>query len=224
MTRSRARTGRSGFTLFEVIVVVAAIAILALILTPLVRNFLADSRVSRAHGDVETIAAAVATLHTDTTRWPYTNANGPAGVSVTRLVSSPHVATGTAEGAGSDAARWGTWGTAKHLGDFLYWNNPDNDSGADGANANEADADYATSGPNAWKGPYLESYDVDDPWGHAYVVNVRYLPGGGYEGDQRHRVLVLSAGPDGRWSTPLSDGVTEEIRGDDIGYVVHVTD
>lgn len=219
----RARRGESGFTMLELIVVVAAIAILAAILTPMVLKLIDDARVSRAQNEVEAIATAVATLYKDTARWPYTNANGPSGTSVARLVSSTNVVTAAAAGGGTGAASWGTYGTSKHLGDFLYWNNPDNDSRADGRNANQANGDYATTGSNSWKGPYLESYDVDDPWGHAYVVNVRFLPGGGYTGTQRHKVMVVSAGPDGLWSTPFSDTVTETVMGDDIAHVIHVT-
>lgn len=217
------RPGDSGFTMLELIVVVAAIAILAAILTPMVLKLIDDARVSRAQNEVEAIATAVSALYKDTARWPYTNANGPTGNAVSRLIGSTNVPTLAASGAGTGAAGWGTTGTAKPLGDFLYWNNPDNDSRADGRNANQANADYATSGEGSWKGPYLEDYDVEDPWGHAYVVNVRYLPGGSYSGTQRHKVMVISAGPDGLWSTPFDDATTEAVQGDDIAHVIHVT-
>jgi len=219
----RSRKPDAGFTMLELIVVVAAIAILAAILTPMVLKLIDDSRISRAQKETESIATALAALYKDTAKWPYTNADGPAGSSVSRLVGSSVVPTGAAAGAGSNAARWGTYGTAKHLGDFLYWNNPDDDSQADGTNANQASADYPTNGERAWEGPYMEAYDLEDPWGNGYVVNSRYFPGGAYGGSQRHKVLVLSAGPDGLWSTPFNDGVTETIMGDDIGHVIHVT-
>lgn len=217
------RRGDSGFTMLELIVVVAAIAILAAILTPMVLKLIDDARVSRAQNEVEAIATAVSALYKDTARWPYTNANGPTGNAVSRLIGSTNVPTVAASGAGTGAAGWGSNGTAKQLGDFLYWNNPDNDSRADGRNANQANADYATSGEGSWKGPYLEDYEIEDPWGHAYVVNVRYLPGGSYSGTQRHKVMVISAGPDGLWSTPFDDATTETVQGDDIAHVIHVT-
>ena len=94
--------------------------------------------------------------------------------------------------------------------------------GATGASADEAGADYPTSGTGAWKGPYVPNYDIVDPWGNAYVVNVRYLPGGKYTGSVWHKTIVLSAGPDGQWQTPYSDAQTEEILGDDIGHIMHV--
>ncbi|MEZ5063225.1 MAG: type II secretion system protein GspG [bacterium] len=222
MITTRSRSSKdAGFTMLELIVVVAAIAILAAILTPMVLKLIDDSRITRAKSETESIAVALSALYKDTAQWPYTNANGPSGNSVSRLIGSTNVATGAATGAGAGAANWGTYGTSKPLGDFLYWNNPDDNSSATGSNADESQ-DYATTGEAAWKGPYLDAYDVEDPWGHAYVVNVRYLPGGSYGGAVRHKVMVLSAGPDGRWSTPFSDATTETIMGDDIGHVVYV--
>ena len=222
MITTRSRSSKdAGFTMLELIVVVAAIAILAAILTPMVLKLIDDSRITRAKSETESIAVALSALYKDTAQWPYTNANGPSGNSVSRLIGSTNVATGAATGAGAGAANWGTYGTSKPLGDFLYWNNPDDNSSATGNNADESQ-DYATTGEAAWKGPYLDNYDVEDPWGHAYVVNVRYLPGGAYGGAVRHKVMVLSAGPDGRWSTPFSDATTETVMGDDIGHVVYV--
>jgi prepilin-type N-terminal cleavage/methylation domain-containing protein len=217
----RVRHSRRGFTMVELIVVLAAIAILAAILTPMVLKLIDDSRISRAEREVEGIANALATLYKDTSEWPYTNANGPSGT-IDRLIGSNSVATGAGVGAGSGAANWGAFGTSKRIGDFLYWNNPDNDSNANGNNSNQNNQDYPTTGPTAWTGPYMEAYDLNDPWGNAYVVNVRYLPNGNYGGTVRHKTIVLSAGPDGVWQTPFSDTVTEEVMGDDIGHILHV--
>jgi hypothetical protein len=67
----------------------------------------------------------------------------------------------------------------------------------------------------------VDRYSFDDPWGRAYVINARYFSGGLYNGTIRHKVFVLSAGPDGKWQTPYSDAVSEdEVLGDDIGSVV----
>lgn len=217
----RPNSREAGFTMAELIVVIAAIAILAAILTPMVFKAIDDSRISRAQSEVQSIGSAMASLYKDTGKWPYTNTDGPTGA-VDRLVGSDNVVTTAGTGAGSGAVNWGSYGTAKHIGDFLYWNNPDDDSDAAGTSANETNEDYATSGGLAWKGPYTSNYDLEDPWGNAYVVNVRYLPGGNYSGAARHKVIVLSAGPDGEWQTPFSDGETEDVAGDDIGHIINV--
>jgi len=203
----------------EIVIAVAVVAILAAALSPVVFRQLKNAKVAKAQNEVDVIAKALSSVYKDTGKWPYTNANGPAG-RIDRLASSRNIATGAGAGAGSAAHNWGRWGTVKQLGDFLYYNNPDDNSGARAPN--EAGQDYPTSGEFAWQGPYMEQYSVDDPWGHAYMVNVRYMPGGRYSGSVSHNVMVLSAGPDGRWQTDYNDSVTEQIRGDDIGTVLMV--
>jgi prepilin-type N-terminal cleavage/methylation domain-containing protein len=213
---------RSGFTLMEVIIAVAVVAIMAGALTPLVIRHLDSAKLARAQNETETIGAAVLQLYKDTGYWPITRANGPGGT-VARLLSSSDEAAGSGSGAQSGARNWSTHGSEKQMGDFLYWNNPDDNSSATGTGRNEANQDYPTTGPLAWKGPYLPNYTMNDPWGHAYVMNVRYLPGGIYGGTVRHKVFVLSAGPNGKWETGYNDGQTEEITGDDIGTVVYIS-
>ena len=68
----------------------------------------------------------------------------------------------------------------------------------------------------------MDSYTVSDPWGNAYVTNSKFFPGGSYVGSVRHRVVVLSAGPNGTWETAWDDATSEEVLGDDIGSVVTV--
>ena len=71
-----------GFTLIELAVVLAIIAILAAVLTPLVTNYLDQARLTRAQADVRTIADAIKLYQRDTGRWPiYDGANNyPNGV------------------------------------------------------------------------------------------------------------------------------------------------
>lgn len=218
----RNRFDRDGFTLMEIVIAVAIVAIFAAAISPMVFKHLEDAKLTRAQNESESLATAVLSYYKDTGTWPYTNADGPAGNGIARVLSSPNVATGAGTGAGQGAANWGTFGTAKLLGDYLYYNNPDDDTSLTGANANQANADWATTGRGAWRGPYLSSYQFNDPWGKAYVMNVRFAPGGAYNGTVRHKVFVLSAGPDGRWQTPFNNGVAEDILGDDIGTVVTV--
>ncbi len=216
------RTNRKGFTLIEIVIAVAIVAVFAAAISPMVFRHLEDAKVSKAQNETETIASAILSYYKDVGKWPMTSANGPTGNGATRVVSSTKVPTGAGAGAASGATNWGTYGVTKALGDYLYFNNPDNDSSATGAGADQAGQDWPTTGPNAWRGPYLDSYEILDPWGNAYVVNSRYFPGGNYTGSVRHRVFVLSAGSNGVWETGFADAATEEIQGDDIGTVVTI--
>ena len=214
---------KRGFTLIEVVVIIAVIAILAAILTPLAIKYIGGAKVSRAQAETKSIAATVMKLYSDTGKWPFTDANGPsADPGIDRVLSDPdHVPTGAGSDAGPGAANWGTYGKTKPLSDYLFYNNPDDDSGS--SNQNQIGQDYPTTGPLAWKGPYIEKPVITDPWGNSYVINARYFPGGKYTGNVLHTVFVLSAGPNGTWETPFSDSVgapDEEIKGDDIGWVI----
>src|SRR5947207_185073 len=64
MQRSR------GFTLMEMVVVLAIIAILAAILTPVVTSYLERARLDRSMSDVKKITAALIQFNTDTRMWP----------------------------------------------------------------------------------------------------------------------------------------------------------
>src|SRR5256884_9136502 len=59
-----------GFTLIELAVVLAIIAVLAAILTPMVTNYLDQSRLARAQADARTIADAIKLYQRDTGQWP----------------------------------------------------------------------------------------------------------------------------------------------------------
>lgn len=213
---------RKGFTLIEMVVVLAVIAILAAILFPTIAKHITDSKVTRATNEGQVITAAVMMLYKDTGKWPSTNAEpvvangGPSG-RVDRVLSgmpTDPVATGTAPGARTGAASWGTYGTTKPLYDYLFFNNPDADTGS--TNQNQAGQDYPLTGEFAWKGPYLDKQAYVDPWGNQYVISARYFPGGAASGAKT--VLILSAGKDAVWSTPYADAVTRLTTPNDLPY------
>ena len=217
----------AGFTLIEFIVILGIIMIMTAALTPLVLKYIEDARIARAQSEARSIADTIAALYKDTGYWPYTDKNGPtANPGIDRVLSDPdRVATGTGTGAGTGAARWGNFGRTKPLYDYLFYNNPDDDTNA--TNANQPGQDYPTTGLNRWKGPYIEKPVFTDPWNSSYVIDVRYLPGNPrYHGSAIHRVFVLSPGPDKKWETPFDNHTgtpDDEIRGDDIGALVTLT-
>jgi len=213
---------RTGFTLIEIVIAVAIVAIFAAALSPMVFRHLEDAKMGKASNETEVIANAVMSYYKDVGKWPITNADGPSGNSIGRVLSGTVVPTAAGAGASTGADSWGDFGTAKQLGDYLFYNNADDDTGAAGADANEASADWPTSGQNAWRGPYVASYSVADPWGNAYVINSKYFQGS-YTGTVRHNVYVLSAGPNGTWETSFNDATTEKISGDDIGTLISIT-
>lgn len=63
--------GNRGFTLIEVIVVAAIIAILAGILVPMIFNQIDEAKISRAQGDCKSISTAIMMFRKDTGKWPY---------------------------------------------------------------------------------------------------------------------------------------------------------
>jgi prepilin-type N-terminal cleavage/methylation domain-containing protein len=178
MKRSR------GFTLIELAVVLAIIAVLAAILTPLVTSYLDQARVTRAMADLRTIADSVNLYQRDTGRWPIYDS--PAGYPNT--INAKNIfgtSSGTAPTAGTV-----DWSLGTVLGTTTldaYVNN--NYSGPSGSN----------SFPQAaFRGPYLGSVD-SDPWGNKYLLTaVHLVPTSG------NHAFVLSAGPDGKTDTVLA--------------------
>lgn len=72
-----------------------------------------------------------------------------------------------------------------------------------------------------WNGPYVSAEVKGDPWGNAYMVNTRFLDGGGSVADAagtpRRAVFVLSAGADGVIDTPFEQSMVDaKAYGDDI--------
>ncbi len=61
---------QQGFTMIELIVIVAVIAILGGILTPMVIKEIAKSKVTRAGADMEAISTAFTQYYADTGYWP----------------------------------------------------------------------------------------------------------------------------------------------------------
>ena len=67
------KRNEKGFTLIEVVVVVAVIAILAAVLTPYITKYIDDSKVAKARNEVQVVAAAVTNAYKDLGRWPNRN-------------------------------------------------------------------------------------------------------------------------------------------------------
>lgn len=65
---------RHAFTLMELVIAIAIIALLIGVTVPMVGGVMQDARISRAKADIDSIAKAILSLYQDTSFWP-TDAN-----------------------------------------------------------------------------------------------------------------------------------------------------
>ncbi len=160
-----------GFTLIELAVVLAVIAILAAILTPLVTGYIDQARETRAAGDVRAIGTAILAYQRDTSRFPIyssianANSDTAAGDSLWGDGDNP-----------TEGADWTFSGlTTLGLDDYLNTNKLSLPATARG-------------GRVSYRGPYLNI--ASDPWGNAYIVVAQGLTRTGFT----DHGFVISAG------------------------------
>jgi prepilin-type N-terminal cleavage/methylation domain-containing protein len=225
MSEEKNRGREGGFTLIEILVAVAILAIMSAALTPLVLKYIDDGRRARTLSDSQLLGQAILAFNLDTGRWPVNDDNNQLDGELSRLVGLPAgdiSAANIPDGAGAaGAGSWdggGNGGSAGALEDHLIRNrrgglNPIYPTSASAPN------------PPGWNGPYLKEVPLD-PWGRPYVCNVRYLDGGQVPGvtaaeQDNHAVFCLSAGPDGVFNTSFADGTELQAPGgDDIGWPI----
>ncbi|MFH1007992.1 MAG: type II secretion system protein GspG [Candidatus Latescibacterota bacterium] len=187
---------KKGFTLIEMVVVLAVIAVLAAILTPSITRYIENARAHRAESDCKAIAAAIAKFNADVGEWPIWVSGMVTGYGDTSydvLISS-----GEEVAQASGVTGWVQSGsTVDELDNQLNENTPAYDTAAR---------------RRKWSGPYLPDLS-EDPWGNKYLVNVETLEPGG----TKNAVFVLSAGQDEEISTLYSQNAkTAALSGDDI--------
>ncbi|MBI4844473.1 MAG: type II secretion system protein GspG [Nitrospirae bacterium] len=140
--------GEKGFTLIEVIVVAAIIAILAGVLVPMIMKEIDESRITRASADVRSISNAIMVFRKDTAQWPVMDAS--CGANLTLLTGSGNAPTGIGDNGWDDTS-------SAMLDNHLM----SNDDGC-----------Y-----NNWNGAYLPVVSAD-PWGNQYVINANSFGSG----------------------------------------------
>lgn len=216
----------AGFSLIEVLVALAVVAIMAAALTPMVIKYLNDGRRVRAMSDSQSMGQAILAFRLDTGRWPVNNdANQNDNGELSRLVGLPASQINAANipnGAGAPGANnWdggGFGGVAGALEDHLIRNRTPTMESLYTVSASAPE-------PPGWNGPYLQTIELD-PWGRPYVCNVRYLAGADVQGvtdaeANDHAVMCLSAGADGLFNTSFRDNTElQGPGGDDIGWLI----
>jgi len=196
---------QKGFTLIEMVVVLAVVAILAAILVPTIAKNIQDANITRAQNETQVIAAAIASFYKDLGRWPTANGASATLPDVHYLLYGAN-GNDDSQGATSEwnQAHTDSSDTMEH---HLVTNQPGVD-GTAGANA------YPITGRWRWRGPYIPEIP-SDPFGIHYSCNVRYL-----YNTITNAVYVLSAGPDTTWDTTFGQAMPGTIADDDIGTPV----
>jgi general secretion pathway protein G len=193
-----------GFTLIELAVVLAIIAVLAGILTPMVTSYLDQSRASRAQADLKTLADAIKLYQRDTGQWP--------------VYASSTDYPSTIGGGGGHALIGGSSGTPP--GETATWNVGTalaSSSLESYLNGNFTGVSTSNAFPKkGFRGPYLGSNLDSDPWGSKYLLTASNLAGSSYH------AFVISAGPDGKLDTTLNQNATDQFStgNDDIVAVI----
>ena len=179
----RAIGNKRGFTMMEVIVVLAVIGVMAAVLTPMVMNYVEDSKVSKAQSDVKTIAGVILNLTRDVAHFPlYKDGTKTTGDPDFELLRGP--GNDPVDNAGNNKWLTSAQGKIAELEDHLIKNNP-------GGNK------YPTTGRFHWKGPYLEKV-TEDAWGNRYLVNIKNAN----PADSPAKVVyVISCGANGKCET-----------------------
>jgi prepilin-type N-terminal cleavage/methylation domain-containing protein len=210
-----------GFTLLEMAVVLAIIAILAAILTPIVTGYIDQARNARANEDVDKIAQSFNLHYRDTGRYPVWDTTAAANTGTTPskncLVSGTGVAALPAGGVNDASWAGGTAPcTGANIGLIRAYLNINSLGVATGSVPN---------GQVAYRGPYLDGLDATDPWGQPYVVTSSWLAVSGAQA--AFWAFAVSAGPNGQLDTVRNQvargaGQAPLVGGsDDIWSLIH---
>ena len=182
----------------ELVVVLAVIAILAAILTPMITGYVDRARLNAARSDLNSIAAAVTQFSVDARFWPIYIAT-PSNPNDSGNVYSTLYSDGIAPSVNATATGWTdvfTSGTSATMASVM-----------------NAPTKYTLTTGARFGGPYLQF--GADPWGSRYYLTALHLTPSG-----ANVAYLISAGPDQEINTAFANtraGTTNfQATGDDI--------
>jgi len=218
-----------GFTLIEIIVAVALVAILSAAIAPSVLNNIAQGRIARTQSDVQALGSAIMRFKSDTGVFPrlVQPSASSASVGVPDTIGNRFDFLASLSGTWPTRASNRQWGSASLTLPTDFTNVKGSGSTQDftshliiGKSRASTDSLYVRAvnpeDPNSFGfRSGLISADQADPWGHKYLCNVRAL------GATSEAVWVISAGPNGVMETTVNDTgcqASPTVLGDDIGF------
>ncbi len=224
--------GQRGFTLIEMIFVLAIILTLVAIFAPLAMDKLSQSKTAKAQADIDALAAALTNFYSYAGNFPSCDSAdcdplNDAANNLRFLAVGTGAGDPTAELPSDTGSLWNIAGAANKSAtparnnafNHLVVNNPNANATTD-----EANIDYTTT---KYKGPYINNLGPD-PWGHAYIIHVGAMQKSGCPVNSTGappacttptagaRGWIISAGPDGNLDTAPT---ATQLVGDDIGYI-----
>jgi len=226
----RPKLGRQGFTLVELVFVIAIIVVLAGILIPLALNKLGEADQARADADLQGMASALTTFFTDSRHFPACSAadciplNGTTNdlkIMVFKGNGSDVLVTDISptDGASGCSVPWNAVGNLvatnpdqNNAFNHLIINNPNGDGITGDQSSGGTANDY-----QKWKGPYVGKVGTD-PFGNYYVAHIGAIEKNGSPINSSGAGFgwVLSSGVDGVFQTcPESTA----LAGDDTGFI-----
>ncbi len=214
--------GQRGFTLVELIFVLAIIVTLASIFLPLAMSKFSESKTASTNSSIDAIAAALTNFFGDLDHFPTCN------TTVCDPLKSDNndlkfLAFGTGSGSltgeypNSTSGSGSAWDLTTNQDGTPARNNAFNHLVANNPNADATTGDTGATKdykPSKWKGPYIAKIGKD-PFGFTYIAHVGAMETNGVKISSGNG-WILSAGPDGVLDTAPSAAV---LSNDDLGYI-----
>ena len=228
----RPNFSQRGFTLVELVFVIAIIVVLASIFLPLAVSKLRKADEAATDASIQEIAAALASFYDDLRHFPACGEGPQAETTDCSPLGSGNndlVFLAFGDGSGDLGAFYPDAATGSGNWDFQVneSTDPDENNGNNHLVVNDPNgdqtlasaADYVSSGSKRWRGPYLARVSLD-AWGRTFIAYVGAMEASGafVSGATSGKGWILSAGPNNSLSTtPTSTSLDD----DDRGFIFH---